>query len=288
MNQYLKYTLTVAVTAAAMVAYQYEGKPEQAGLAQQAPNHVPIQGTEIKNEIACVEQPLNATAEPSNQRELTHAELADVFANIKKRLGVEYDPMLIFASAKFTDAEIEAYNRLHVVPFNPVVDEVCSEFIEDDYGLLGTACKRVRERGEHPYASVPIDELEELAVSDAAAALFMGQRSADYYEGIGWHLRATALSGKTGPLMKLLSLGLPAAAKSVSTEDEEAEFQRHYILGTISQLAKLLGDPRANPDVDVSFLRSNPELSQGTILAAESLLAQIKDIQAEVGVSTDA
>jgi hypothetical protein len=83
-------------------------------------------------------------------------------------------------------------------------------------------------------------------------------------------------------------LGLPAAAKSVSTEDEEAEFQRHYILGTISQLAKLLGDPRANPDVDVSFLRSNPELSQGTILAAESLLAQIKDIQAEVGVSTDA
>jgi predicted membrane-bound mannosyltransferase len=56
MNQYFKYALTVAVTVAAMVAYQYEGKPEQAGLAQQAPNQVPIQVTEIKNEIAQVEQ----------------------------------------------------------------------------------------------------------------------------------------------------------------------------------------------------------------------------------------
>ena len=38
MNQYIKYALTVVVTAAAMVAYQYEGKPEQVELAQQAPS----------------------------------------------------------------------------------------------------------------------------------------------------------------------------------------------------------------------------------------------------------
>ncbi len=54
MNQYLKCALTVAVTAAAMVAYQYEGKPEHSGLAQQAPTQV----TEIKNDIAQVSSQL--------------------------------------------------------------------------------------------------------------------------------------------------------------------------------------------------------------------------------------
>jgi hypothetical protein len=78
MNQYLKYALTVAVTAAAMVAYQYEGKPEQAGLAQQAPIQTPDQVTEIKKDIAQVEQSLNATKEHSTKRELTQAELADI------------------------------------------------------------------------------------------------------------------------------------------------------------------------------------------------------------------
>ena len=112
MKQYLKYALTVAVTAAAMVAYQYEGKPENAGLAQQAPSQVP----EIKNEIGEVEQSLAGVEEPSAKRELTQAELADIdpasidWEAVKDRIFPGVDQMLLRFNmqAEYSDREIAA------------------------------------------------------------------------------------------------------------------------------------------------------------------------------------
>ena len=120
MNQYFKYALTAAVTAAAIVAYQYEGKPEQAGLAQQAPSpvpiQVPIQLPEIKNEIAQVEQSLAGVEEPSAKRELTQAELADIdpasidWEAVKDRIFPGVDQMLLRFNmqAEYSDREIAA------------------------------------------------------------------------------------------------------------------------------------------------------------------------------------
>lgn len=112
MNQCIKYALTVVVTAAAMVAYQYEGKPEQVELAQQ----VPIQVPEIKNEIAQVEQSLAGVEEPRAKRELTQAELADIdpasidWEAVKDRIFPGVDQMLLRFNmqAEYSDREIAA------------------------------------------------------------------------------------------------------------------------------------------------------------------------------------
>ena len=116
MNQYFKYAVTAAVTAAAIVAYQYEGKPEQAGLAQQAPSPVPIQVPEIKNEITQVEQSLAGVEEPSAKRELTQAVLADIdpasidWEAVKDRIFPGVDQMLLRFNmqAEYSDREIAA------------------------------------------------------------------------------------------------------------------------------------------------------------------------------------
>ena len=99
MNQYIKYALTVAITAAAMVAYQYEGKPEQVGLAQQA-QQAPSQVPEIKNEIAQVEQAITPEV-TTTHTELSSTDLADTnpasidWDAMTRRFGYGFDPMLV-------------------------------------------------------------------------------------------------------------------------------------------------------------------------------------------------
>ena len=116
MNQYFKYAVTAAVTAAAIVASHYEGKPEQAGLAQQAPSPVPIQVPEIKNEIAQVAPSFAGVEEPSAKRELTQAVLADIdpasidWEAVKDRIFPGVDQMLLRFNmqAEYSDREIAA------------------------------------------------------------------------------------------------------------------------------------------------------------------------------------
>jgi len=285
MNQYLKYTLTVAVTAAALVAYQYEGKPEQAGLAQQAPNQVPIQVTEIKNEIAQVEQTI------PQEGATEQASASSVFQRMKERLDVGYDPMLVFASAEFTEEEIAAYNRLHILPFNPVVDEVCFETTSEIDGEILNQCNRVREREEHPYATLELTELGVLAQTDAAAALFMGKRVNSAEEAILWYLRATALSNKTGPLMSLLARQLSVRSYERDARRVSADIAGLYAAATIEQLAKNLGDPRANPEKALSALRENLtdlQILESIPVAVSQLESEISKIRSDVGVASDA
>lgn len=180
--------------------------------------------------------------EETKQETLTDKE---IFDNAKKRLGVGYDPMLLFASAEFTDEEIATYNKYHILPFNPVVDEVCYDVIaEDNTNYVGTQCKRISQRPDpHPYASIAKDELQALAVTDAAA-LFMGIRAETYIQSLRWHLRATALSNKTGPLMIFSTRGAQGAG--LENDADRDRFYTAYMDLAIEQLAADLGDPRAD------------------------------------------
>ena len=241
---------------------------------------------------------LAQTTEPQSSGEEPNAKVTandpkDVdFDEIRKRLdtGV-YDPMLFFASAEFSDAEIKAYNRLHVLPFNPVVDEVCSEKISALDGNTITDCVRIRERDEHEYASIAIDELQSLSYSDPLAALFMGERTKDLGERIGWYLRSAALSGKPGPLIKLAKMKLPVKKLVEGERRYEPDVRGIFLQSAILRVARELGDPRAKPEEADAWLLEvgeNKERITEADQAAEQMLSVINRIQAEVGVPTDA
>ena len=276
MNQYLKYTLTVAVTAAAMVAYQYEGKPEQAGLAQQAPTQVPIQVAEIKNDIAQVEQSLNATKEPSTKRELTQAELADIdpasidWEAMKARyedVTFGEDPMLHSASILITDfspEEIAAYNKLHVVAFNPAIGKDCGpkrfvsseEFPYEEPGeYVADFCTMKYERPKHPYTDLNIDELRELVElnNDAEAAVFASRYATNAQERIGFAFQASALSGKSGPILKAARWGIDFLTGEERPTNKIVDDVANYLV--IEKIATLMGDPRALAD-DSDYMES--------------------------------
>ena len=274
MNQYLKYTLTVAVTAAAMVAYQYEGKPEHAGLAQQAPTQAPTQVTEIKNDIAQVEQSLNATKETNTKRELTQAELADIdpasidWEAMKARykdVTFGNDPMLDSASIfiyDFSPEEIAAYNKLHVVAFNPSIGEECGptrivvskEFgYEEPHEYVSENCLPVFARPKHPYTDLSVEELRELVElnNDAEAAVFASRHSTNAQEQIGFAIQAAALSGKSGPILKA-SLYVNNFGVSEDSSIEEVMGDIATVL-IMKKMAALMGDPRVSQDDDKDY-----------------------------------
>ena len=155
MRKHLKLvTLSVAVVAGLLGTYLMGSLPKQiaaptADIAQVTPD-TPV--------LARTTQSQASGEQTAPQEAVMNPEDVD-FDEIAERLGTGYDPMLFFASAEFSDAESEAYNRLHVLPFNPVVDEVCHDFISDDGESTGIECRRIREREEHQYASLPMEEL---------------------------------------------------------------------------------------------------------------------------------
>jgi hypothetical protein len=152
----------------------------------------------------------------------------------------------------FTPEEEAAWNELHVIPLNWVDQTECGA---DGY------CIYQMKYPPHPYETIPQEELSELAYNDPLAAIMMGMRFAEDHtaetsllftadsekaeiERIDWFVRAAALSGKTGPLMRLageagktrynanrFSGGVPEPGKKTA----------------LIMVAQILGDPRANP-----------------------------------------
>jgi hypothetical protein len=279
-------TLSVAVVAGLLVAHFAGYLPMQIAepttdTAQVAPE-TPV--------IASTTQPQSSGEEPTSQEPAIDPDEVD-FDEITERLGTGYDPMLFFASAEFSDAEIEAYNRLHVLPFNPVVDEVCHDFISDVDDSTGIECRRIREREEHQYASLPMEELQELGYSDALAALFMGERSKDLGESMAWYLRSAALSGKPGPLIKLAKMKLPVSKLVEGTRRFEPEPRGFFLKSAVLRVAKEMGDPRAKPEISDARLLELGESEERIVQAehaASQMLSTIRRIQAEVGVPADA
>ena len=259
MKQYLKYALTVAVTAAAMVAYQYEGKPDNAGLAQQAPSQVP----EIKNEIGEVEQSLAGVEEPSAKRELTQAELVDidpasidweaVTSRYSITAGSGYDPMIMRWShlGGFTESEIAAFNKLHVVPFNPKIDESCEDIDTGVDGLgpkgngIAEFCDEIKQFPDHEYANVELEKLLDLSKVDPAAAVFASRKVEDRATKISLALHAAVLSEKSGPILEVAIRELSFfTIEGRPYADIMADAADSLVL---HKLASVLGDPRAKP-----------------------------------------
>jgi len=293
MKETLKYVVVIAITAATTFAYMYEAPPRQATTDIAGPTGAP----QSSNYTPATPNP----AEPfgTEEREVGFDSLtltdAEVFENVKKRLGVSYDPMLVFASAEFTDREIETYNRYHVLPFNAVVDEVCYEVVEEleFENVIGTQCDRIRERpNPHPYSEIAMKELLALAETDPTAALFMGKRAEKYLESLQWHLRATALSNKTGPLMQFVTSGASGATQDLIENNSPQDIvNRRYLKAAIYTLVADLGDPRAHPESYISWLESqgySDNLRGVAQELADDLRREITAIRAEVGVASDA
>lgn len=287
MSTHLKLvTLSVAVVAGLLGTYLMGYLPKQiaeptADIAQVTPD-TPL--------LAQTTPPQASSEQIAPQEAAMNPEDVD-FDEIAERLGTGYDPMLFFASAEFSDAEIEAYNRLHVLPFNPVVDEVCHDFISDDGESMGIECRRIREREEHQYASLPMEELQELGYSDALAALFMGERSKDLGESMAWYLRSAALSGKPGPLIKLAKMKLPIKKRIKGTRGFEPEPRGFFLKSAVLRVAREMGDPRAKPEISDARLLELGESEERIVQAehtASKMLSAIRRIQAEVGVPADA
>ena len=287
MNKNIKLaTFSVAVVAGLLGTHLMGYLPKQiaeptADIAQVTPD-TPL--------LAQTTPPQASSEQIAPQEAAMNPEDVD-FDEIAERLGTGYDPMLFFASAEFSDAEIEAYNRLHVLPFNPVVDEVCHDFISDDGESTGIECRRIREREEHQYASLPMEELQELGYSDALAALFMGERSKDLGESMAWYLRSAALSGKPGPLIKLAKMKLPIKKRIKGTRGFEPEPLGFFLRSAVLRVAREMGDPRAKPEISDARLLELGESEERIVQAehtASKMLSALRRIQAEVGVPADA
>ena len=296
MNQYIKYALTVAVTAAAMLAYQYEGEPEQVELAQQAPSQVP----EIKNEIAQVEQAItDESVATLKQSALVAISPSDIdWAAVKSRIGSSHDPMIVFAKGEFSEAEIAAYNKLHVIPFNPEVDLVCTEETYEGYpgipdsGGVQTLCKSVRARPNHAYEDLDLEELSALAYSDAEAAVFAGRKSEISDQKAEWMTRAAAISGKSGPLLWLAENEHPSTAMLVPVAGgyKEVPLVEDIVRRAILEnVAAKMGDPRAAPTYYKEELsKALGADAKSGLDAVEALtqrrMAEIDSIRTELGL----
>ena len=232
---------------------------------------------------------------------------------VRKRM-FQYD-----VGDKFTDEEIELYNSLHIEPFNQLVQKDCpsDEEMSRDYNeqafaimrhqeknpgstdlVYKSPCTMIFERPLHAYIAVPIEELRELALSDATAALVMGVRAprtldpfnpdnddrrfAEDQERIEWFYRAAALSGKSGPLITLAEL-------RYSEPSDNDEFIQRI---AIEMSAQYLNDPRAQPELwqekYKEYLSGTPEVKEAcpscTFLQGEELS---KVLSENVGIAAD-
>ena len=221
MSQYFKYALTVVVTAAAMVAYQYEGKPEQVGLAQQAPSPVP----EIKNKIAQIEQSISAE----------HFANAEVMAIQRAKLN--------FRERRLQN-ELAEHDKWAVQPYNPY-RTICDthEVVDENNDLVSTqVCEAVYDHIRHEYYSFSNEALEQLAYGDAMAAQVLGENlaKADPKKSVAMFIHAASISGKSAPLF--WAVDGPLAWYSEFLETGEIPFDTVHRQLALFEVAKRMGD----------------------------------------------
>jgi hypothetical protein len=249
MKEAMKYALAIAITAAAMFAYMHEAPPEGAVLevtqeasSQHHPSALPTSTTQN------ADQP---------KRELTAAELADIdpasidWEAMRERYDTNSDPMALRWSflGEFTDAEIAAFNKLHVVPFNPMIDQTCERSLSGIEGVgdadgVWEVCTPIYLYDEHPYASLSLEELKPLAENDPYAAELAIRIAEDFQSRMDYALQAVALSGKPGPIFEGLQ-----RSSLISLEDNRDPNQILAEVGVkmvFQNLSARLGDPRAD------------------------------------------
>ncbi len=294
-------TLSVAVVAGLLVAYW--GGYQTAQIAEPT-----AEVAHVASDVPALAQ----TTQPQTSGERTAPQAAAMnpesvdpasidWKAVKNRIFPGIDQMLLRANVKveYSEAEIAAFNKLHVVEFNPTTQSVCNEE-PSKYTTTGfiEICHGVRAYPDHPYESMSVDELMNLAEADAAAAVFISKKAETVEERIGFALRAAALSGKPGPL-------LATAAKEFTTRNSQFGGETHghaadetvpktvitrLILETVAQK---MGDPRANPDAWKKYIDdfAKTEEDRNAVLeviqkGARSAMEHMAETQREITGST--
>ena len=188
------------------------------------------------------------------------------------------DPMIVgfHGEIPYTAAEIAAFNKLHVIRFNPKVGEECSpglpNYDRSDSITPLRQCEDIYQFPKHPYESLPLDELVALADSDAEAAVYASRRAKKPEERIGFALQATALSEKSGPIMELATRGYSSII--YPSEDGDVISVSELISRIVlEKVAAVLQDPRAKPNDWIKHLDDlnvTPDEKRGLIKATEA------------------
>jgi len=265
MKEVMKYVVGIGITALALFVFIYDGQLEV--LSQAKAQDLPgVTTPSLNSSVNFSERTANTETERSSQLEPTAAELADIdpasidWAAIRLSRGAKghFDPMIrsdlvgILESYNFSDEEIAAYNKLHVVPFNPVAEKVCSQ-VNDGAGTNQTAvdgsvteCIFQRQFLE-PFSTVPDEHLIQLAVNDPLAAAVLARRVNDEQDQFIWTAQAIALSGKSGPALWMAEYNYISDEIVDSTGVRSPLYDSIIKRYSLESLAFDLGDPRANP-----------------------------------------
>ena len=277
MKGFVVRALGVVVITSAFVFLLYEPPPEGEPTASFESKPVAPQDQPERRQTSRGAEPVDGL---SAHDQLAPEQFRSVdFAAIKRRFGVTYDPMLVMALGNFTDAEIDAYNELHVLPFNPAIGNDCQELPDPQFAdRFYTACKTLRERPEHPYHELAEEELRFLAVHDAVAALVLGRRTLGEEERLYWYLRAAALAEKSGPLMALAERRYGSGFKLQAVDGQMTRVPQTDAMVTrlaLETVADKLGDPRAEPERwRQNLLNAAGDESVGAIARADALVAE--------------
>ena len=299
MKETLKYALAIGITAAAMFAYMYEAPPRQAvhELAQNTP--APTTQAALAKSTEQAREPHQALP----QRELSQAELADIdpasvdWAGVRQRFAKTigatdydryYDPMLIRVESygDYTAEEIAAFNKLHVIKFNPKIGESCERMSAEIDGMGDSdgvieQCFPILQYPPHPLESSSLEELVELSSTDPEAAVFASRKAESDAQAVNFAVQAVVLSGKPGPLTEVIErrffdVFLPDSA----TREEHLEGVGEALL--LDRIASKLGDPRINlhrfdPWLDRQF-NSSSEKEAFLTYVENAALAELKVI----------
>jgi hypothetical protein len=296
--------MAIGITAAAMFAYMYEAPPRQAvhELAQNTP-------------AATTEAPRSKSSEQANdlnqvppQRELSAAELADIdpasidWEALRRSRGAKdhFDPMIrsdLFAfldSFEFSDQEIAAYNALHVIPFNPVAEKVCTSSNKGAGTNEGSVDGTVTEctfqlQFLEPFLTVPDEELVDLAQNDPLAAAVLARRASEEGEQFIWITQAIALSGKSGPALWMAEHKYVSTAQIVATGESVPLYDSIIKRYSLESIAFELGDPRANPKkyeaiIEASFGKDSDQARQYAQSQTQFLKDRIDQIRQEAAL----
>ena len=221
------------------------------------------------------------------------------------RFGFFFDPMLMrkhLWASSLNPEEIAAFNKLHVLPFNAKVGENCEPVQIDVEGVpaehsIIEGCHSVMQLPEHPYTHLPLDQLIDLAETNAEAAVLASRNSEDENLKVSLALRASALSGKSGPLLELATKRF--CCPYLTAENAEAagiDFSVDEVVTRIvlEGIAQKLGDPRARPELWKQIVTDSEHLTTEQAaeilrVAQESQASSMKnmaEIQAEISGSS--
>ncbi|MDA1302089.1 MAG: hypothetical protein O2868_18675 [Proteobacteria bacterium] len=189
-------------------------------------------------------------------------------AALQHDYGELLNDMFTRRSGTLSPQQVERFNELHIVPWNPKIAEDCEEILTP---VPGTRCRDVYERPHsHDYEALSIEELRSMPAHDAAAPYYLALKTSPSIsrdEVLDLMYRAAAMADKPGELLQY-STWLAASGKK-GAED----LRVRYVL---EKVASAMGDERSRPELiwqDIESVASKLEDPQKFLEQAESDVA---------------